>query len=354
MTARRRAEAFCARFGLRAPILMAPMAGACPPALAAAIASAGGMGGFGALMSSPAQMRDWAGQFRAASNGAFQVNLWAPEPAPRRDPAHEAAVRTTLAPLAGAEIPDPGPGPFVQDFAAQCEALIETAPAVASTIMGLFPPEIVARLKACGIAWICNATTVAEARAAEAAGADAVVAQGAEAGGHRGTFENAAAEQSQVGLFVLLPQVADAVRIPVIAAGGIMDGRGIAAALTLGASAVQLGTAFLRSPEAAIHPAWSAAIAATAPEDTVLTRGFSGRLARGIRNQVTEAFAGALRPAPYPVQRALMVKVRAAAEAAGDASRMQAWAGQGAALARAEPAGEIVQRLWGEATGLLV
>jgi nitronate monooxygenase len=185
------------------------------------------------------------------------------------------------------------------------------------------------------------------------AGCDAVVAQGAEAGGHRGTFENAAAEGSQVGLFVLLPQIADAVSIPVIAAGGIMDGRGIAAALTLGASAVQLGTAFLRSPEAAIHPAWAAAIARTAPEDSVLTRGFSGRLARGIRNQVTEAFAGPLRPAPYPVQRALMVKLRAAAEAAGDASRMQAWAGQGAALATAEPAGEIVQRLWAEAAALL-
>ena len=109
-------------------------------------------------------------------------------------------VRATLSALAGAEVPDPGPGPFLQDFAAQCEALIETAPAVASTIMGLFPPEIVARLKARGIAWICNATTVAEARAAEAAGADAVVAQGAEAGGHRGTFKNAAAETSQVGL----------------------------------------------------------------------------------------------------------------------------------------------------------
>ncbi|MFC7477444.1 NAD(P)H-dependent flavin oxidoreductase [Dankookia sp. GCM10030260] len=353
MTARHRAEAFCARFGLRAPILMAPMAGACPPPLAAAIASAGGMGGFGALMSSPAQMRDWAAQFRAASNGAFQVNLWAPEPAPVRDAAHEAQVRATLSALAGAEIADPGPGPFVQDFAAQCEALIEAAPAVASSIMGLFPPDIVARLKARGIAWICNATTVAEARAAEAAGADAVVAQGAEAGGHRGTFDNAAAEQSQVGLFALLPQLADAVRIPVVAAGGIMDGRGIAAALTLGASAVQLGTAFLRSPEAAIHPAWAAEIARTAPEDTVLTRGFSGRLARGIRNQVTEAFAGEIRPAPYPVQRALMVKVRASAEAAGDASRMQAWAGQGAALARAAPAGEIVRLLWDEASGLL-
>lgn len=353
MTARSRARDFCARFGLRVPILQAPMAGANPPALAAAVASAGGLGGFGALMSSPAQMRDWAAQFRSASNGAFQVNLWAPEPAPVRDAEHERRVREALSRLSGVEVPDPGPGPFLQDFAAQCEALLEASPAIASSIMGLYPPEVVARLKERGIAWFCNATTVAEARAAEAAGADAIVAQGAEAGGHRGTFENAAAETSQVGLFALLPQVADAVRVPVIAAGGIMDGRGIAAVLTLGASAVQMGTAFLRCPEAAIHPAWAAAIAGTAPEDTVLTRGFSGRLARSIRNEVTEAFAGELRPAPYPVQRAMVAKIRAAAEAASDASRMQTWAGQGAALSTAEPAGELVRRVWAEAEALL-
>lgn len=353
MSARSRAKAFCDRFGLRAPILQAPMAGSNPPPLAAAVAAAGGLGGFGALMSSPAQMRDWAAQFRSASNGAFQINLWAPDPAPRRDAAQEATLREALSALAGVEVPDPGPGPFVQDFAAQCEALVEVAPPVASTIMGLFPPEVVAQLKARGIAWFCTATTVAEARAAEAAGADAVVAQGAEAGGHRGSFENESAERSQVGLFALLPQVVDAVRVPVIAAGGVMDGRGIAAALTLGASAVQMGTAFLRCPEAAIHPAWAAEIARTAPEDTVLTRGFSGRLARGIRNRVTELFAGDLAPAPYPVQRALMVKVRTVAEAANDVTRMQAWAGQGAAMARAEPAGELVRRLWGEASALL-
>jgi nitronate monooxygenase len=298
-------------------------------------------------------MREWAVQFRSLSNGSFQINLWVPDPPPVRDAAHEARVRETLSRLSGIEVPDPGPGPFVQDFAAQCEAMVEAAPPVASSIMGLFPPEMVARLKAHGIAWFCNATTVAEARAAEAAGADTVVAQGAEAGGHRGSFEDAAAERTQIGLFALLPQVVDAVRIPVIAAGGIMDGRGVAAALTLGASAVQMGTAFLRCPEAAIHPAWAAAIGQAKPEDTVLTRGFSGRLARGIRNQVTEAFAGDLAPAPYPVQRAMMVKVRAAAEAAGDASRMQAWAGQGAAMTRAEPAAELVQRLWSEASALL-
>ena len=351
-----RARAFCDRFGLAAPILQAPMAGACPPGLAAAVANAGGMGGFGALLSTPEAIADWAAQFRARSNGAFPVNLCIPEPPPVRDAVHEARVRETLSALSGGlTVPEAGPGPFLPDFAGQCAAMIAAAPQLASSIMGLFPPEVVAQLKARGIAWICNATTVSEARAAEAAGADAVVAQGSEAGGHRGSFENAAAEHTQVGLFALLPQVADAVRIPVVAAGGIMDGRGIAAALTLGASAVQLGTAYLRTPEAAIHPAWSAAIARTAPEDTVLTRAFSGRLGRGIRNAVTQAFAGPAdaRPAPYPVQRALMAPVRAAAERAGDASLMQAWAGQGAALARDEPADALTRRLWEEARALL-
>lgn len=352
--ARDRAAQFCSRFGLRAPILQAPMAGACPPALAAAVANAGGMGGFGALMSAPQAIRDWAADFRGRSNGSFQINLWIPDPPPRRDPAHEARVREVLSRLGGMEIPDPGPGPFLPDFAEQCEAMIEAAPPVISSIMGVFPPEFVARMKSRGIAWFANATTVAEARAAEAAGADAVVAQGAEAGGHRGSFEDTEAEHTLNGLFALLPQVADAVSVPVIAAGGIMDGRGIAAALTLGASAVQMGTAFLRCPEAAIHPAWAAALAQAKPEDTVLTRAFSGRLARGIRNRVTEAFSGGdLAPAPYPVQRALMAKVRAAAEAAQDASRMQVWAGQGAALSRAEPADALVRRLWTEAEALL-
>jgi nitronate monooxygenase len=353
-TAHDRARAFCDRFGLRAPILQAPMAGASPAPLAAAVANAGGMGGLGALQSAPDAIRDWAAAFRGRSNGGFQINLWIPDEPPVRDAAQEARVRAVLARVGGVPVPDAGPGPFLPDFDAQVDAILAAAPHAVSSIMGLFPPEAVARFKARGIAWIANATTVAEARAAEAAGADAVVAQGAEAGGHRGAFEPGAADAQSIGLFALLPQVADAVSVPVVAAGGIMDGRGVAAALTLGASAAQLGTAFLRCPEAAVHPAWAAALEGARPEDTVLTRAFSGRLARGLRNRVTEAFAdGEVAAAPYPVQRALMAGVRAAAEQAADAGAMQTWAGQGAALARPEPADAVVRRLWEEAEALL-
>lgn len=348
---RQRAQDFCSRFGLRVPILQAPMASASPPALAVAVANAGGMGGLGALQMDPAQIAGWASTFRAGSNGAFQVNLWAPDAPPTRDPDREDAARAAFARL-GPEPPPLGDGPFLPDFAAQQAALLAARPAVVSTIMGLWEPDFVAELKQRGILWISNATTLAEARAAEAAGADAVVAQGAEAGGHRGSFTPEAADAQLIGLFALLPRLADALSIPVVAAGGVMDGRGVAAALALGASAVQMGTALLRCPETGLPTGYSTSLSEAAPEDTVLTRAFSGRLARSIRNEVTRAFE-TVAPAPYPLQRNLSAPMRAAALAENDPGRMQLWAGQGAAMARAEPAADLVRRVWAEAEALL-
>jgi nitronate monooxygenase len=221
--------------------------------------------------------------------------------------------------------------------------------------MGLYPEPFVARMKKRGIPWFATVTTVAEARRAEAAGADVIVAQGMEAGGHRGSFDPHDAERALVGLISLVPAVVDAVRVPVVATGGIADGRGVAAALALGASAVAMGTAFLRCPEAKISPAWADAIGRTAPEDTVLTRAFSGRLGRSIATTYARAAmaADAPNPAPYPVQRGLTAAMRASATKAGDIQRMQAWSGQSAALARAEPAGEVARRVWQEARELI-
>jgi nitronate monooxygenase len=176
-----------------------------------------------------------------------------------------------------------------------------------------------------------------------------------EAGGHRGAFEAAKAETAMVGLFALLPAVVDAVRVPVIATGGIADARGVAAALILGASAVQIGTGFLRTPEAKLAPALADAIGVTRPEDTTVTRAFSGRPGRSIATGYVRAAMApdAPAPAPYPVQRGLTQPMRDAANQAGDVERMQAWAGQSAGLTSARPAGEIARDLWAGAQALL-
>jgi nitronate monooxygenase len=330
------------------------MAGACPPSSSIAVMRAGGFGACAALLMEPDEIKAWAAEVRANVNGSFQINLWVPDPLPVRDRSHEARVREFLSHW-GPPVPDDAGDITPPNFDEQCQALLRIAPAAVSSIMGLYPPSVVAELKSRRISWLATATTVAEAKAAETAGADVIIAQGMEAGGHRGAFDETKAEQELVGLFALVPAIANAVRIPVVAAGGIADGRGVAAALMLGASAAVIGTAFLRCPETRVHPAWADALANTLPERTVLSRAFSGRPGRSIATDYVLAAIGAdaPSPAPYPVQRGLTARMRSEAQKTGDLQRMQAWAGQSAALARAESASIVTERMWSEAEALL-
>ena len=338
---------FCDSYGLDVPIIMAPMAGACPVSLASAVSNAGGMGACGALLMDDGQIHDWVSQFRDMSNGAFMLNNWIEEPAPARNKRQEEQMRAFLSGFGPDVASDAGDAPLLS-FDAQCQAMIAARPTVISSIMGLYDEDIVQQMKQNDIRWFATITSVTEAVAAEKAGADALIVQGHEAGGHRGNFLTPAGES--VGLMSLIPAVADAVSIPLIATGGIADKRSIAAAILLGASAVQIGTGLLRSPEAGIAPAWADAIATALPEDTVTTRAYSGKLGRAIKNKYLAKIQNpdAPEPAPYPIQRALTAGMRSKASAENNIDMMQAWAGQSARLARDYKASDIISSLWSE------
>ena len=334
-------------FGCELPIVQAPMAGGPDtPALAAAVANAGALGSLGCAYETPARIEALAAEVRARTARPFAINLFVRADEPE-DPAAEARVAAVLAPFCGelgitAAPPARTAAPAFDD---QLEAVLRCAPPVFSFTLGVPSREQLAAVRARGVAIVGTATTVEEARALGEAGADAICAQGAEAGGHRGTFLGAP-EDALIGTLALVPQLARATRRPVIAAGGIMTGEGIRAALALGAAAVQLGTAFLCCDEAGTSAPHRAALAtATA---TTVTRAFSGRAARGIRNRMTDAFA-TVEPAPFPHQQRLTVALRREAARQGRTDLMQLWAGQGAPLVRAMPAAQLVATLAREA-----
>ncbi|WP_298726370.1 nitronate monooxygenase [uncultured Ferrovibrio sp.] len=345
----------CRRLNLQHPILLAPMAGeAAKPALAAAVSKAGGLGSLGCGYMTPKAIRDAIRALRAACERAFNINLfmplnWAAEPA--KVSAYRAALAQAHADL-GIDEPEI-PNRFEESFDEQFAVVLEEAPPVFSFTFGMPKREQIAALKARNIMVIGTATTVAEAKALEEGGVDAIVAQGMEAGGHRGSFL-APAERSLIGTMALVPQIVSAVKLPVIAAGGIGDGRGVAAALCLGAQAAALGTSFLLAEEAGLNNAYHAALQSMAAQDTTLTRAFSGRHARGIRNAFLDRMAGHDDAIPdYPVANAMSRAMRAAAAKSGRADYLSLWAGQAASLARPEPAAAIVVRLMAEAKAAL-
>jgi nitronate monooxygenase len=338
-------------FGTAVPIVQAPMAGETDrPELAAAVSNAGGLGSTGVAYLQPEAIRQRIHAIRALTDRPFGVNLFVPF-ASDMSAAKIARARALLAPLRGAYgLEDTPAVATMPDFEAQLAVVLEEKPAVLSFTFGCPTAEQVRRVKDAGIVAVGSATTVPEAQALATAGVDAVVAQGAEAGAHRGSFLAPFAD-SLIGLMALVPAMVDRVKVPVIAAGGIMDGRGIAAALMLGAAGVQLGTAFLVSAESGASESWKNAILNLDSDRTQVTPVYSGRPARGIRNRMMEILSPHAEELPgFPAMNSLTRAIRGAAAKGGDLDAQSLWAGQAAPPARAMPAGDLL-RILSEETG---
>ncbi len=341
--------------GITYPIIQAPMAGGpAGPALVAAVANAGGLGSLGAATMPPDQIRAAIQEIRRLTDRPFAVNLFAPQ-SPHATPEAIARMQALLQPYR-AELGLGEPSAvttYGESFEAQITVVLEERVPIFSFTFGIPPAQWLQALHANRAVIIGTATSVREARALEASGVDMIAAQGSEAGGHRGTFLGGA-EEPLIGTLALVPQVVDAVGVPVIAAGGIADGRGIVAALALGAAAAQLGTAFLACPESGASPLHKEALLHSGDESTTVTRVFTGRSARGLRNRyTTELAAHRDEVLDYPVQGVVSADIRRAAASQGRVDLLALWAGQAVALCTTKPAGELVADLAAQAADLL-
>ena len=339
---------FLARLGIVHPILLAPMGGGPgTPELAAAVANAGGLGSFAAAYLTPEQIRDAFRRIRELTSKAVNVNLFAGGYAERveQDPAPMLRILARVHDRLGIESPKVPPLQK-NPFAEQLDVVLDLRPEVFSVTFGAPDRATVDRIRSRGIIVLGTATTVSEARILAESGVDAVVAQGAEAGAHRGTFAGSF-EAAMVPTLELTEQVAKALSIPVIASGGLMDGSDIRAALNRGAVAVQLGTAFLACPESGAADVYKRAVLAARRDTTVITRAFSGRPARGLRNEFMD-LVGEEAILPFPLQNSMTRPMRSAAAKKGEAGFLSLWAGTGVARARAMPAAELMAALLAE------
>jgi len=336
--------------GIDLPVIQAPMAGAQGSAMAIAVSNAGGLGSLPCAMLGVDAMRKELTAIRAATDKPFNVNFFCHRP-PQVDAERQCAWRAALAPYYAELGIDPatiGEGPGRLPFNAEAAAvLVEFEPAIVSFHFGLPEADLLAGLRRAGTLVLASATTVEEALWLEGQGVDAIIAQGLEAGGHRGHFLSDDLSR-QLGTMALLPQIVDAVRLPVIAAGGIADARGVAAVLALGAVAAQVGTAYLLCPEATTSRIHRAALASQRPGQTALTRLFTGRPARGIVNRLMRELGPMAAVAPaFPLATAALLPLRSAAEAQGSGDFSPLWSGQNASGCRAVPAAEQTRALAG-------
>jgi len=339
---------------IRYPIIQAPMAGSDSPALVASVSNAGGLGSLGAAYMKPEAIQTAIKKIRELTDKPFNINLFIPE-------AHTATeqqiswMHNKLAQMCSSFIdsPEPVKPPYAQPFAEQIAVVLAAKVPVFSFTFGMLSTEWIIKLKANGTRLIGTATTLTEAMQLADNNIDIIVAQGSEAGGHRGTFMTQA-EDALIGNFALIPQIVDRINKPIVAAGGIMDGRGIVAALVLGACGVQMGTAFLSCPEAGINEKYRELLLKTKQDNTTLTRAFSGRMARGIHNKFIEDMAHYPEHIlPFPIQNALTRPMRNAAAKNNLTDYLSLWAGQASYLSHGITADKLIRQLAAEVQQLL-